>query len=204
MSCTTTTTSAPRIWVFERHDPELRIARESGWSRCDLIWERLMEAANQAFLEGHPRRAGRLFRQAHLLARLGFAAGDPRRATSLAARALMLAHAGRLDRAEVLQRQALQIWRHVQHHIEHMDIRPRARSSLFHLRMEARHRATYHDNLRLRLSRIADETRASLGALTAPVPAHHRHFARWRGEKPSVHDDTRKILAACLLLPDRN
>ena len=64
-----------------------------------------------------------------------------------------------------------------------MEIKPRIRSSLFHLRMEAKHRGQYQDNLRLRLGRIADETGETLAHL-GRAQRPHRHFARWRGEKP--------------------
>lgn len=197
MSSMTTNMFAPRIWVFDRRDTEWRVAREAGWSRADLIWERLMEAGNLA-AQG---RAARLFAQADWLARLCFAKNDPRRATALAARARWC---DRAERAEIFQKQALAVWRHVSEYIEQMEIRPRARSSLFHLRMEAKHRQTYHDNLRHRLTLIAGETEGTLRRLTGENDLAHRHFSRWKGEKPSVHDDTRKLLSACLLIPDHS
>ncbi|MCT4554207.1 MAG: tetratricopeptide repeat protein [Pelagimonas sp.] len=201
MSYMTMNMSAPRIWGFDRDDTELRVAKDSGWRRSDLVWERLMEAGNAALCAKDLTRARRLFRQADLICGLAFAGDDPRRAATLASRAALLVQNGRLVQAERLQRRALQIWQHSNAYIERMEIRPRARSSLFHLRMEARHRDTYHDNMRHRLRLIAGETQATLRGLTAAGQGH-RHFSRWNGEKPSVHDDTRKILAACLLMPD--
>ncbi len=203
MNFTTTNMSAPRIWGFDRGDAEMRLARQSGWTRADLVWERLMEAANTAIIDGNGPLAAWYLRLSDGLAGLRFARGDPRRATAAAGRALMLYRAGKPERAALLQRRALDEFQNAAEFIRAMQISPRARSSLFHLRMEALHRDTYHDNLRIRLGRIAGETRESLALLTAPTSSGHRHYARWRGEKPSVFDDTRKILAACLLLPDR-
>ena len=202
MNFTTTNMFVPRIWGFDRGDAEMRLARQSGWTRADLIWERLMEAANTAIIDGNGPQATWYLRLSDGLAGLRFAKGDPRRATAAAGRALMLYRARKPARAIKLQKRAIDEFRCAADFIHGMQISPRARSSLFHLRMEALHRNTYHDNLRIRLGRIADETRESLALLTSPTSSGHRHYARWRGEKPSVFDDTRKILAACLLIPD--
>ncbi|QYX58621.1 tetratricopeptide repeat-containing protein [Roseovarius sp. SCSIO 43702] len=177
---------APRIWGFDRADAEWHVARGAGWTRADLAWERLMETG----CAGTGKAARRRFLAADLLARLRFAPGDPRRATAAAAR-------WRLTGAEAHRLRALREWQGVESYIETLEIRPRARSSLFHLRMEARHRDTYHANLRKRLTAFATEMRETLEG-----EGHHRHAARWRGEKPTVFDDTRKLLAACLLIPD--
>ncbi len=208
MNCTKTNMSALHIWGFERGDVELARARKAGWRRADVAWERLMEAANRAFVEGRRRRALRLFRLAEGLARLAFAKGDPRRATAPGARALVLARTGRNRAARRLARRALAEWQGVEAFLGEIEIRPRARSSLFHLRMEVRHRATYHDNLRSRLRAFSAETRQTLETLLTGEPdgarraGAHRHFGRWRGERPGLYDDTRKLLAACLLMPD--
>lgn len=198
MSCTKTNMSALHIWGFERGDVEMRRARQAGWNRSDLIWERLMEAGNRAHSEARTGAARRLFRLAGLVAAARFAKGDPRRATAFAARAMT---APSPARARGLKRRALAEWQGVEAFIAGLEIRPRARSSLFHLRMEMRHRDTYHDNLRTRFRNFAGETRETLEAIGQAGPGH-RHFSRWRGEKPGIFDDTRKLLAACLLLPD--
>lgn len=203
MSFMTTNMFAPRIWGFDAEDSEMRVARAAGWSRADLVWERLTEAALGDWEAGRQAQALRGFRQAHLLAWFAFAGSDLRRAASHANLAIVASARGRLRRAERHQRAALTIWRGAPERIAAMEIRPRARSSLFHLRMEALHRDTYHDNLRLRITRIADETGETLRTLTASNGAGHRHAARWRGEKPGVHDGTRQILGACLLIIDR-
>ena len=120
---------------------------------------------------------------------------DLRRAASDAALGVVLEAPGRLARASAaFERRGAQA-------IAAMQIAPRARSSLFHLRMEARHRDTYHANMRKRLTAIAGETAGSLANMAAGKAPAHRLYSRWLGERPSVHDDTRKILSACLLIP---
>ena len=81
----------------------------------------------------------------------------------------------------------------------------RARSSLFHMRMEAKHWDTYRANMRTRFARFAAEAGDCLEALAEDRPPPHRLRGRWRAEKPGVFDDTRKLLAAALLIaaPER-
>jgi hypothetical protein len=189
----------PRTWAFKRGDPDWLLAQKSGWTRADLMWERLMEAGNVAFCEGRMARAGRLFFAADALARGRFSATDLRRATAPAARAMVRRANGKDARALIVEAQ--RCWLAAPQAVATMDIRPRIRSSLFHLRMEAKHLGQYQDNLRLRLGRIANETGETLAHLDGGV-ARHRHFSRWRGEKPTVFDGTRKVLAAALLIPD--
>lgn len=196
MNFTTMTTFAPRIWGFDASDYDIRMACAGGWSPADLMWEWLTESALRDWAAGEQVRASWGFRRAHLVARLCFSKNDLRRATGHA-NLYVVTGKGRH------RRMALVIWRGAAARIAAMRIAPRARSSLFHLRMEARHRDTYHGNLRLRVGRIAAETEETFHRLPEPGGAGHRHFSRWRGEKPNVYDDTRKILGACLLLIDR-
>ena len=201
MSFTGTNTSAPRIWGFKR-DAEMRVAREAGWSRADLAWERLMERALAQAGDGRVRQAMRLFRLADLLARAAFPAADLRRAAAPANLAVLQFRSGARGEAERLQARALRIWAGAAAQVEEMQIAPRSRSSLFHLRMEALHRDTFHANLKTRVGLIAVETGETLRNLTSGRAALHRHASRWRGEKPTVFDGTRKVLGACLLLLD--
>ena len=43
MNCMTTNTFGRHIWGFESNDVELKTACAAGWSRADLVWERLLE-----------------------------------------------------------------------------------------------------------------------------------------------------------------
>lgn len=203
MNFTTMNMSGRRIWGFEYGDCEMQAARAAGWSRADLVWERLMEAGNGQYLEGKTTKSAALFQQADLLAKLVFASSDLRRATSAASLARIAMTAENLPRARGHQRRALRIWQNAPEQISRMKIAPRSRSSLFHLRMEVKHRDMFHDNMRTRFARFAAETEETLHALAVPAPPPHRHFARWCGERPGMYDDTRKIMGACLLIVDQ-
>lgn len=193
---------APRIWGFDRDDAEMRVALAAGWSRADLVWERLTEAAHTAFSQGELRRSGRLLLGADWVSRLFFDASDLRRANTLANLSLLAFRQGHDARAETLQKRALSVWAGAASVIDSLEFRPRSRSSLFHLRMEALHRDQFHANMRTRYRRIAEETEQALRILTVAAPSDRPFFARWRGEKPPVFDDSRKFLAAALALID--
>ncbi len=181
-------------------DLEMRAARSAGWRACDLNWERLQEEAAVAWAEGRRGDAVRAWRKARRIARWRFRAGDPRIATSLANAAFAARLGGREARARRLYDRALAAWRAVPERLESIEIKPRARSSLFHLRMEARHRDTYRANLLARLRGFVAEAGEAIEAARDGRPSPHRLYARWRGEKPNVFDDTRKLLSASLLI----
>ncbi|WP_254656433.1 tetratricopeptide repeat protein [Roseovarius sp. 217] len=193
---------APRIWGFERGDTEMRVARAAGWSRADLVWERLTEAGCAAYTAGDRTGAARMLRRAGWVARLFFQAQDMRRATSLANLAVLARDAGQGARAERLQKQALSRWMGASEAVGGIVFKPRSRSSLFHLRMEALHRDTFHDNMRKRYRAIAAESDQALRRLLTGARPDRPICARWRGEKPPVFDDGRKFLAAALLIAE--
>ena len=173
-----------------------------GWTHRDALWEFWQESACHAWLHGHHRRARWLWRLACGLALLCFRRHDPRLAASLASIALLARLGGRESAAQKHLTAALKIWAQTPQWIEKMHISRRARMSLHHLRLELRNWPVYEDNLRRRMSRFAAETEDSLRALQAGATLPHRHFSRWRGEKPPLRDDCRRLLAACLLLAD--
>lgn len=172
------------------------------WNRGDAFWESCQERAACSWLEKKRVRAKCLWHLAYVCALLFFDAKDPRLAVSLANASLLAKRAGRESLARRRMERALLIWSTVPAWIEEMHIARRARTSLYHLRLELAHWSTYEANLRRRMRNFADETDASLQALAGGHRPPHRHFARWRGEKPAIKDDTRKLLSACLLLAD--
>lgn len=188
------------ILASRAEDGEMRAALATGWKRRDLWWERSQEAGNAGFEKGNLAGAARAWRRAAWIARFGFAADDPRQATTLANLALLDRHAGYAARADARYARALRIWGNAPGFIDRMQIASRARSSLFHLRMEALHWNTYQDNMRARFRAFAAETAQALDALGAGQPVTCRLYSRWRGEKPSVFDDTRRFLGAALLI----
>ncbi|MDE0347558.1 MAG: hypothetical protein OXI66_17525 [Boseongicola sp.] len=84
--------------------------------------------------------------------------------------------------------------------LDGLEFRPRVRSSLFHMRMETRHRETYEANMRARIANFVTEAGQALEAAEAGAPSPHRLYDRWRGERPAVFDDSRKLLGAVLLI----
>lgn len=200
MSYMITRRSVPHTWAFKRSDPDWRLAQSSGWTRADLMWERLMEAGCEAYASDKLARAGRIFFAADALGRGRFDTADLRRAAGPAARAMVRLARGK-DAAALIA-EAQRGWLVAPDAVAAMEIKPHIRSSLFHLRMEAKHRGQYQNNLRLHLGRITDETAETLAHLGADTAPRHRHIARWRGEKPTVFDGTRKVLGAALLIPD--
>ena len=85
-----------------------------------------------------------------------------------------------------------------------MDAPRVARSSLFHMRMEALHRDTYRARWQERWQGMADEAKARILALNASHGALGATglelLARWRRERPAMLNDTRKLMAASFLL----
>ena len=79
-----------------------------------------------------------------------------------------------------------------------------ARSSLFHMRMEALHRETYRARWQQRWRELADDAIKRLESLDAPeatvgLPSDDT-LARWLRERPAMLNDTRKLMAAAYLL----
>jgi hypothetical protein len=179
---------------------ELVAARTAGWHRAELSWERLQEEGNAALLAGDSQQAIRLFRRARWLAIWRFGREDPRWATTLANLAFADRLAGREARAQKRYRKARRVWGEVGEFIAGMQSTSRARSSLFHLRLEGRHRQAYQANMRNRLTAFASETFDALVELERGATVDRRLYERWRAEKLPIFDDTRKLLSAALLV----
>ena len=196
----TTTMSGRPILASSDRRRQWRMARGSGWRRCDLYWEGLQESANRNFRRRVRLRAILQMLLADVIALLQFDDTDPRRAASTANAGFALRLCGAERAARRFYRLALGQWQAADGSLDSIDIAPRARSSLYHMRMEARHRETYRANRIARLRRFAGETAECIACLGENRPAPHRLYERWRGEKPAIHDDSRKWLAACLLV----
>lgn len=179
---------------------DLAAAQAAGWSTAEVEWEVKCERAALLAEEGRPSDATALWQDALTIARANFAETDPRLGTSLANAALVLQEEGNKAAAAPLFAESARIWDASPRWIAEMALEPRARSSLFHLRMEARHRDKYDATMRERLSRFAEETRDQLAALVNDRPTAWRGLARWRAEKPPTYGERRKFMAACLLL----
>lgn len=173
----------------------------AGWARAELDWEQHTEAFAEALaaedLEAARSQSGR----AVFLAREALASDDPRLGTALANRGFFLFAEGE-DAAAGLMSEAAEVWGRTDAWIAAMTAPRVARSSLFHLRMEERHRETYEQRWRIKWLEFAEEARAALALPPkAPDPAGAAEaLARWRRERPAMLNDTRKLMAARLLL----
>jgi hypothetical protein len=176
----------------------------SGWAEADLAWEQAAEAAVEAVARGDIARAKDEAGRALRLARETFEAIDPRLGTALANFAVCLALAGDGEGTARLLGEAREVWAGAGPWIARMDAPRVARSSLFHMRMELRHRDTYRARWQQRWAEIAAEAKARLEALnqhsTITEESASEALARWRRERPAMLNDTRKLMAAAFLL----
>ena len=178
----------------------LRDLLEAGWSEADLEWEGLAEMCAERFAAEDPQAAGDAAGRALVLARDAFKPDDPRLAASLVNHACSLS-AGNRPNADKLMDEARAVWRRAGPWIAAMTAPRSARSSLFHLRMEMRHRETFEENWRVKWCAMAEDAVARLdGApfLLNAAEAGHR-LETWRRERPAMLNDTRKLMAAVRL-----
>jgi hypothetical protein len=191
--------SVVEIWLTQ----ELLSA---GWREADLGWEAGAERIAEAIARADYARAKGEAGQALQLARADFESMDPRLGTSLAnyGICLSLCDPSRMEGNASLFREGLEVWRHADRWIARMEAPRVARSSLFHMRMEVRHRDIYRARWQERWREIAAEAIARLEALNgspdAQVSSASDVLARWRRERPAMLNDTRKLMAAAFLL----
>ena len=177
---------------------------QAGWSEADLAWEATAERTAEAVAREDHTKAKGSAGEALQLARANFASNDPRLGTSLANYGMCLSLSGRSEDSMFLFREGLDVWRRSPGWIAHMEAPRMARSSLFHMRMEARHRSTYRARWQERWREIAAEATARSEALIVSPDVRAATaadaFARWRRERPAMLNDTRKLMAAAFLL----
>jgi hypothetical protein len=190
---------APEAWSFE----ELVAA---GWRESDLEGEMASESAMEALASDDFDRARSEMARAVRIATANFTAGDPRLGAALANHGAALVAAGEAHVAGRAIADALGVWRNADGFIAKMTAPRVARSSLFHLRMEQRHRGTYEARWRVKWAELVEEARGRLGSggfsLIAAAEAAER-LSRWRRERPTMLNDTRKLMAAVIVLACR-
>ena len=137
---------------------------------ADRRWEARTLEGLAAFREGRIEEAYAAWRSAAAVCR-AFAADDPRRAASRTH--LALCHAAQGDGATARRafRRALQAWAAAEAWVTRMALPQRARSSGFHLRLEAKHRRSYDALARLEFAKL-------LGAGRGAALAGGAHLAR--------------------------
>ena len=181
----------------------------AGWRDADLQWEEGAAAILDALGQGDRGAAKERASRALQLARENFESIDPRLGTSLANYGICLGLDGDTEALQSLIEKAQRTWRASPPWIAGLTAPRVARSSMFHLRMEALHRETYRARWRQRWQEIAEDAIARLQALSdrldsgkaadLDVPAETM-LAIWKRERPAMLNDTRKLLGAGLLL----
>lgn len=173
------------------------------WSDADAAWESEQYQAAGAAKAGDPSSAAVHWAAALRLARANFAANDPRLATSIANHAAAARYNGHAEEAAQLFEEALRVWDASGPWIGALRPERRARSSLFHLRLESKHPGGYEHHARNRYRALAEEGRAALAALSrgaADSDSREARLARWEQERQAGYGDARKLAAAVLLL----
>ena len=168
-------------------DPRSLLA--AGWSEEDLRWEKLQESATAE------DRA-----EALRLARQSFGRHDPRLATSLINRAATLPEDD--EARPALLREATEIWRGCGPWLERLQPERRARSSTYHLRMEAKYRGGYDRFSEEKYKALSEEGLEAAEAHRDGKPWPNQRD-RWEKERPAGFNDLRKLLAAVLLTAAR-
>jgi hypothetical protein len=171
-------------------------AGDGAWTAADADWERLQVAAAEAFAAHDLVGAAASWAAALRVARADFAADDPRLATSLANYATAVREKGEPVPARLWE-EALEIWDQAPAWLARQRFAPRARSSVFHLRLEAKHGGAYDENLLRRAEAVVGEARAASAALAGGAPAQTPNCRAFRS---APLDAMRKVLAAAHLL----
>ena len=137
---------------------------------ADQRWEARVLEGLAAFREGRIHAGYAAWRSAAAIAR-AFDADDPRRAASRTHLALCHAAKGNAAASRRAFRRAQRAWEAAETWVARMEVPQRARSSGFHLRLEAKHRQSYDALARVEFAKL-------LGAGRAAALAGGAHLAR--------------------------
>ena len=194
--------------TWEVDERERAAARAAGWREADLEWESASERALTLAAADDWKTADGLWTCALTVAREHFPPDDPRLGAALAnpAAARFLQN-GAADFPQGGSAKALaesrRVWAQSPGWIDRMRLEHLARSSVHHLRMEAKNRGVYEAVVRRRLHDFAAEARWAVENFADGGEVIFHSPQRWRAEKPPIFGDTRKLLSACLLLSFR-
>jgi hypothetical protein len=179
----------------------------AGWTKEDLDWEAAAETAMECLAQGDNERARAEIALGVRIATAHFRNDDPRFGASLANHGAALIAAGKGALSGPTVGEATNVWKRCDGWVANMTAPRVARSSLFHMRMEQRHRATYEARWRVKWAELVEEARGRVNGpgelrLASAAEAGER-LARWRREKPAMLNDTRKLMAAVILIACR-
>ncbi|NIQ39698.1 MAG: tetratricopeptide repeat protein [Proteobacteria bacterium] len=134
----------------------------------EFLWVQHCEAASLEFARNLYAVAATQWEKAYRIAQ-DFGDSDPRVASSLNNLAIAHRIKGNFEEAERLYRCAIEGWKASSHWIDSMCLSPRARSSLFHFRLEQKHRKQYDQIARSKYQKLLHAgqagTRNNLGEL---------------------------------------
>ncbi|MGI9304659.1 MAG: tetratricopeptide repeat protein [Gammaproteobacteria bacterium] len=144
-----------------------------GREDAELMWLELTEAGIGAFANGNLKTSTQRWTKASEAAAL-FDEDDPRRAASLNNLAVSHRFRNDNDEAERCYRLALNAWDDAKRWADNMQVSVRARSSLFHLRLERKHRELYRQA-------FIDKHRGLLDAGRAATLNNLAELSQYRG-----------------------
>ena len=180
------------------HDP--RLLERAGWTNAEVIWEQIQETAAERERAGDYTEASELWRGALDLAREHLRPDDLRVAASVASVAVAERRIGDAATGKRMFEEALALWDAGEGWVESLNPAALARSSTFHLRLQAKHPGAYDRFPRERYRRLAGEGRAILAARRDGLADELDRLVRWRRERPDGFSDWRKLLGAVLLV----
>ncbi len=147
---------------------------KNGCSDPEFLWVQITEEAVVEFDSGRFTAAAERWQKAYSVAK-DFGDRDPRLAGSLSNLAITFRINHDFDEAERLYQSALEKWASASHWVDRMQLEPRARSSLFHLRLERKHRKKYDDIARRKyLELLPAGHAATLNNLAELLHSTHR------------------------------
>ena len=179
---------------------DLRLLERAGWTNAEVIWEQIQEAAAEGERAGDHAEALELWRGALDLAREHLRPDDLRVAASLVSVAVGERHFGDAVTSQRMFEEALALWDTGDGWVESLKPATLARSSTFHMRLQAKHPGGYDRFPRERYRALAGEGRAILAARRDGRPDESDRLDRWRRERPDGFSDWRKLLGAVLLV----
>ena len=180
------------------HDP--RLLERAGWTNAEVIWEQIQKTAAERERAGDYTEASELWRGALDLAREHLRPDDLRVAASVASVAVAERRIGDAAAGKRMFEEALALWNAGEGWVESLNPAALARSSTFHLRLQAKHPGAYDRFPRERYRRLAGEGRAILAARRDGLADELDRLVRWRRERPDGFSDWRKLLGAVLLV----
>ncbi len=185
--------------MSEPGDIDPQVLLRAGWSPEELYWEELSEAA----LALPHREALPYWREAAAIAPEALAVQDARQATSLANLALAEALDGRTEEAASLLAQAERRWEEAAAWLATLKPERRARSSLFHHRLQSKHPGGYDHWSRERYDALFAAGKEALGDRRQGRHRPTSPYATWQALRPAGFDDARRLIAAVhLIAPD--